>query len=332
LELVDAIDVQQIVKKFGEFTAVNGVSFAVPEGEIFGLLGPNGAGKSTLIRMLVTLLPPTAGTALVNGFDVTKQADGVRRSIGVIPQAMTSDLELSVEENLIIFAKLYGVPRAKRVKLIDELLQAVELTQWRDAQVKNLSGGMRRRVEIARGLVHEPRIFFLDEPTTGLDPVSRVAVWEMLGKIKAERNLTILITTHYMDEADKLCDRIAIVDHGELKALDSPLRLKASIPGKNVLEATFSATPPGWEDRLKQLPDVETVSGEDNIFRLKSQNGPATTLALMEMAARSGVTVHSLSVQSTTLDDVFVHYTGRALRDALQEANPNEGAFALRRG
>jgi ABC-2 type transport system ATP-binding protein len=327
-----AIDVQQIVKKFGEFTAVNGVSFAVPEGEIFGLLGPNGAGKSTLIRMLVTLLPPTAGTALVNGFDVIKQSDGVRRSIGVIPQAMTSDLELSVEENLIIFAKLYGVPRAKRVKLIDELLQAVELTQWRDAQVKNLSGGMRRRVEIARGLVHEPRIFFLDEPTTGLDPVSRVAVWEMLGKIKAERNLTILITTHYMDEADKLCDRIAIVDHGELKALDSPLKLKASIPGKNVLEATFSATPPGWEERLKQLPDVETVSGEDNIFRLKSQNGPATTLALMEMAARSGVTVHSLSVQSTTLDDVFVHYTGRALRDALQEANPSENAFALRRG
>jgi len=328
---MDAIDVQQIVKKFGEFTAVNGISFAVPEGEIFGLLGPNGAGKSTLIRMLVTLLPPTSGTALVNGFDVIKQADGVRRSIGVIPQAMTSDLELSVEENLIIFAKLYGVPRAKRVKLIDELLQAVELTQWRDAQVKNLSGGMRRRVEIARGLVHEPRIFFLDEPTTGLDPVSRVAVWEMLGKIKAERKLTILITTHYMDEADKLCDRIAIVDHGELKALDSPLKLKASIPGKNVLEATFSATPPGWEERLQQLPDVETVSGVDNIFRLKSQNGPATTLALMELAARSGVTVHSLSVQSTTLDDVFVHYTGRALRDALQEANPGEGAFALRR-
>ncbi len=169
---MNAIEVQQIVKKFGDFTAVNGISFAVEDGEIFGLLGPNGAGKSTLIRMLVTLLPPTAGTAVVNGFDIRKQADGVRQSIGVIPQAMTSDLELSVEENLIIFAKLYGVPRAKRVKLIDELLQAVELTQWRHAQVKNLSGGMRRRVEIARGLVHEPRIFFLDEPTTGLDPAT----------------------------------------------------------------------------------------------------------------------------------------------------------------
>src|SRR5438876_4777986 len=277
-----AIDVRNIVKKFGDFEAVKGITFDVAEGEIFGLLGPNGAGKSTLIRMMTTLLPPTSGTAFVNGFDVTKNANGVRESIGVIPQALTTDLELSVEENLLIFAKLYGVPREKREKLITQLLEFVELTQWRKAQVKNLSGGMRRRVEIARGLVHEPRIFFLDEPTTGLDPVSRVNVWQMLQRIKSERQLTILITTHYMDEADKLCDRIAIVDHGELKALDSPLRLKASIPGKNVLEVTFSATPADWEGRLKQLPDVETVTGEDNIFRLKSQNGPATTLALME--------------------------------------------------
>src|SRR5947208_11052340 len=239
---MSAIDVRHIVKKFGDFTAVNGITFGVEEGEIFGLLGPNGAGKSTLIRMLVTLLPPTSGTAIVNGFDVVKQADGVRRSIGVIPQAMTSDLELSVEENLIIFAKLYGVARAKRVKLIDELLDAVELTQWRAAPVKNLSGGMRRRVEIARGLVHEPRIFFLDEPTTGLDPVSRVAVWEMLQKIKSRRDLTILITTHYMDEADKLCDRIAIVDHGELKAPDSRMKLKTSIPGNKVIAVRCAAT------------------------------------------------------------------------------------------
>src|SRR3954454_13081775 len=152
-----AISVRNIFKKFGDFTAVKGISFEVPSGEIFGLLGPNGAGKSTLIRMMTTLLPPTAGTALVNGFDITTQSDGVRRSIGVIPQAMTSDLELSVEENLIIFAKLYGVPRARREALIGELLEAVELTQWRQAPVKNLSGGMRRRVEIARGLVHEPR-------------------------------------------------------------------------------------------------------------------------------------------------------------------------------
>src|SRR6186713_1976957 len=243
---MNAIDVRSIVKKFGEFTAVNGISFAVEEGEIFGLLGPNGAGKSTLIRMLTTLLPPTSGTALINGFDVAKQADQVRRSIGVIPQAMTSDLELSVEENLLIYSKLYGVPREKRQRLIPELLEAVELLQWRDKPVKNLSGGMRRRVEIARGLVHEPRIFFLDEPTTGLDPVSRTSVWEMLQRIKASRDLTVLITTHYMDEADKLCDRIAIVDHGELKALDSPLKLKASIPGRNIIEVSFVARPPDW--------------------------------------------------------------------------------------
>ena len=199
-----AIDVRNIVKKYGDFEAVKGITFDVAPGEIFGLLGPNGAGKSTLIRMMTTLLVPTSGTAVVNGFDVVKNPTGVRESIGVIPQALTTDLELSVEENLLIFAKLYGVPREKRDKLITQLLEFVELTQWREAQVKNLSGGMRRRVEIARGLVHEPKIFFLDEPTTGLDPVSRVNVWEMLTRIKSERQLTILITTHYMDEADKL--------------------------------------------------------------------------------------------------------------------------------
>jgi ABC-2 type transport system ATP-binding protein len=265
---MSTIEVHSIVKKFGDFTAVDGVSFKVEAGEIFGLLGPNGAGKSTLIRMLVTLLPPTSGSASINGFDVVKKADDVRRSIGVIPQAMTSDLELTVEENLVIFAKLYGVPRAKRNKLIAELIAAVELTQWADKPVKNLSGGMRRRVEIARGLVHEPRVFFLDEPTTGLDPVSRTGAWTMLEKIKSERDLTVLLTTHYMDEADKLCDRIAIVDHGKLVALDTPARLKASIPGAS--------------DR-------------------------------------------------TTLDDVFVHYAGRDLRDALQAPSAADSPFMIRR-
>jgi ABC-2 type transport system ATP-binding protein len=265
----DAIEVREIVKKFGDFTAVNRISFSVRGGEIFGLLGPNGAGKSTLIRMMVTLLPPTSGTALINGFDVVRNPDDVRRSIGVIPQAMTSDLELSVRENLLIFAKLYGVPREKRERLIHELLEAVELSQWADKPVKNLSGGMRRRVEIARGLVHEPRVFFLDEPTTGLDPVSRTAVWGMLQRIKSDRDLTVLITTHYMDEADRLCDRIAIVDHGQLVALDSPLALKASIPGR--------------------------------------------------------------SAETTTLDDVFVHYTGRDLRDALQQPSVMDSPFMIRR-
>jgi ABC-2 type transport system ATP-binding protein len=326
------IEVDRITKRFGDFTAVDAISFSVEHGEIFGLLGPNGAGKSTLIRMLTTLIPPTAGTARIAGFDVVRDADGVRRSIGVIPQAMTSDLELSVEENLLIFAKLYGVPRESRERHMAELLDAVELTQWATKPLKNLSGGMRRRVEIARGLVHDPRILFLDEPTTGLDPVSRGAVQEMLRQLRAQRDLTVLITTHYMDEADRICDRVAIVDHGQLKALDSPLRLKASIPGRNVLEVSFASSPEGWADRLRALPDVESVTGDGLVYRIASNNGPATTMALMETAAREGVAVRSLSVQSTTLDDVFVHYAGRQLRDALQEAAPYDSSFILRRG
>jgi ABC-2 type transport system ATP-binding protein len=319
---VSAIDVQALTKRFGDFTAVDRISFTVDAGEIFGLLGPNGAGKSTLIRMLTTLLPPTAGAASVGGWDIVRNPNGVRRSIGVIPQAMTSDLELSVEENLLIFAKLYGVSRERRQRLMAELLAAVELTQWADQPVKNLSGGMRRRVEIARGLMHEPRIFFLDEPTTGLDPVSRVAVWEMLQKIKAERELTVLLTTHYMDEADRLCDRVAIVDHGHLMALDSPMKLKASVPGKNVLEASFANPPADWVERLERLPAAEKVTGEDGMFRIASTDGPATTKALIEAAEAAGIAIHSLAIQSTTLDDVFVHYTGRQLRDSLQVPSP----------
>ena len=326
------IEVDLITKRFGDFTAVDGISFSVEHGEIFALLGPNGAGKSTLIRMLTTLLPATSGTATICGHDVVKEADAVRRLIGVIPQAMTSDMELSVEENLLIYAKLYGVPRERRKRLMTDLIEAVELTKWKDKPVKNLSGGMRRRVEIARGLVHEPRVFFLDEPTTGLDPVSRVAVWEMLRQLKENRDLTVLITTHYMDEADKLCDRIAIIDHGKLVALDSPMKLKASISGSNILEVSFPTTPAGWEDQMKALPEVEAVSGHDNVFRVATRNGPATTMALLEAAAQINLPVHSLSVQSTTLDDVFVHYTGRQLRDALQEASPKESSFMIRRG
>jgi ABC-2 type transport system ATP-binding protein len=326
-----AIDVRALTKRFGEFTAVDGISFSVAEGEIFGMLGPNGAGKSTLIRMLTTLIQPTGGTAIVAGADVRQQADEVRRAIGVIPQAMTSDLELSATENLSIFAKLYGVPRDKRKRLVGELLEAVELTQWADQPVKHLSGGMRRRVEIARGLVHEPRIFFLDEPTTGLDPVSRTHVWEMLRRIKAERDLTVLLTTHYMDEADKLCDRIAIVDHGQLKTLDSPMRLKAAVSGQITVEAAFVAPPPGWQSQLRALPGVQEVSGDDALARLTSDGGPTTTLAMLELAAQAGVTVQSLSVQSATLDDVFVHFTGRQLRDALQEPSAAERVPQFRR-
>jgi len=327
-----AIEVQNLTKRFGDFTAVDSLNFSVERGEVFGLLGPNGAGKSTLIRMLTTLVPPTSGTALINGFDIVRQANDVRQSIGVIPQAMTSDLDLSAVENMSIFAKLYGIPREKRLRTIKQLLLDVDLEKWADKPVKMFSGGMRRRLEIARGLVHEPKLFFLDEPTTGLDPVSRVAVWEMLTRLKQERDLTILVTTHYMDEADKLCNRIAIVDHGKLVALDSPLKLKASVPGKNVLEVSFANVPPNWLETLKALPEVAEVKSDENIYRISSHNGPRTTVALMEAARTAQAAIASLSVQSTTLDDVFVHYTGHQLRDTLQAPSAANSPFIMQRG
>src|SRR5215470_5398747 len=316
-----AIQVVDIVKRYGNFTAVYGVSFHVAEGEIFGLLGPNGAGKSTLIRMMTTLLEISDGTAVIEGFDVRQDPDQARCSIGVIPQAMTSDGDLTVWENLSIYSKLYGIAPADRESSIDELLELVDLTQWRDAPARNLSGGMRRRLEIARGLVHRPRIFFLDEPTTGLDPVSRVGVWEMITNIKQKRNLTVLFTTHYMDEADRLCDRIAIVDHGKLVALDAPRALKASIPGSSVIEAQFVNAPAGWQQTLEKLAGVQSVQPEGaEMYRLLTDDGSRTTTDLVETAVHSNVIVKTLTVQSTTLDDVFVHYTGRQLRDQMIDA------------
>ena len=311
-----AMAVDKIVKRYGDFEAVKGVSFEVAEGEIFGLLGPNGAGKSTLIRMMTTLIPVTAGKAIVAGHDVTKDSDEVRRMIGVIPQALTSDPDLTVEENLSIYAKLFSVPRAQRIKNVNEVLEAVDLLKWRDAQTKTLSGGMRRRLEIARGLVHDPRIFFLDEPTTGLDPVSRIAVWEMLNNLKKTRNLTMLLTTHYMEEADRLCDRIAIVDHGNLVALGTPVELKQSVPGSNVVEVQFNREDDQWKSRLEALPNVTEVQSQSaGVYRVLTSNGSQTTTQLVEMAASLGEQLTSLSVQNTSLDDVFVHYTGRQLRD-----------------
>lgn len=321
-ETAYAIEVQRIVKKYGDFTAVDDISFNVKDGEIFGLLGPNGAGKSTLIRMMTTLIPITSGRALIAGHNVAEEPDAARRTIGVIPQALTSDLDLTVEENMNIYAKLYDVPAKERKRSVDELLELVDLTKWRGAQTKTLSGGMRRRLEIARGLVHHPKIFFLDEPTTGLDPVSRVAVWEMLGNIKSQRQLTILITTHYMDEADRLCDRIAIVDHGKLVALDAPMALKASVPGSNVIEVQFENPPDDWEQGLHALDDVTSVQHEGaGMYRVLTGNGSHTTTELVAMAVEAGIQVKSLSVQNTTLDDVFVHYTGRQLRDELVKAH-----------
>jgi ABC-2 type transport system ATP-binding protein len=318
---MNAIEVDHLVKKFNHLVAVDDITFNVANGEIFGLLGPNGAGKTTLIRMMTTLTPPTSGTARIGGHDINTDADGVRHVLGVIPQAFTSDPELTARENMLIHAKLYGVPADKRGALIDELLESVDLLKFRDALVRTFSGGMRRRLEIARGLVHSPQILFLDEPTTGLDPVSRTNVWEMIRNLREKSELTILITTHYMDEADKLCERIAIVDHGKLAALDTPDRLKDSIPGADVVEAEFNSAPPDWLDQLRALAQVASVTQHDEVVRISSHDGPATVAALMDLARSRKITVRKVSVQSTTLDDVFLHYTGRELRDAAHGAS-----------
>jgi len=317
--VVNMIEVDHLVKKFGDLVAVNDVSFQVAHGEIFGLLGPNGAGKTTLIRMMTTLTPPSSGTAKIAGHDIREDADGVRQAIGVIPQAFTSDPELTAAENMRLHAKLYGVPAEHREELINDLLESVNLTKFRDAFVGTFSGGMRRRMEIARGLVHSPQVLFLDEPTTGLDPVSRTNVWEMIRSLRSRSELTILLTTHYMDEADKLCDRIAIVDHGRLVALDTPTRLKDSIPGTDTVEAEFANAPDGWIEELRQLPQVASVNEREGTVFIGSNEGPATVGALMDLARDRGVTVKKVTIQGTSLDDVFVHYTGSGLRDTAGE-------------
>jgi ABC-2 type transport system ATP-binding protein len=316
----NAIEVTKLKKQFGDFVAVNEVSFTVYTGEIFGLLGPNGAGKTTLIRMMTTLTPPTSGTAKVAGHDVVTDADGVRHAIGVIPQALTSDPELTARENMTIHAKLYGLTASERNRLIPQLLESVGLTEFADKLVGSFSGGMRRRLEIARGLVHSPKILFLDEPTTGLDPVSRTAVWEMITKLKESASLTILLTTHYMDEADNLCDRIAIVDHGKLAALDTPAKLKDSVQTAEIVEAEFDHLPADWNATLKNLNGVSSVSDHDGVWHVSTTSGPVTVRELMDLARDRGVNVRRVSVQGTTLDDVFLHYTGRQLRDAASDA------------
>jgi ABC-2 type transport system ATP-binding protein len=315
----NAIEVDRLTKKFGDLVAVNDISFNVARREIFGLLGPNGAGKTTLIRMMTTLTPPTSGTARIAGHDIRSDADGVRFAMGVIPQALTSDPELTATENVLIHAKLYGVPRGDRDKLIHDLLGSVDLLKFKDALVRTFSGGMRRRLEIARGLVHSPKILFLDEPTTGLDPVSRTNVWQLIRRLCDNSEMTILLTTHYMDEADKLCDRIAIVDHGKLAALDTPTKLKDSVPGNDTVEAEFGNAPADWDAQLQRLAQATGVTRRDGAIHIVSNDGPATVAALMDLARAQDVQVRKVSVQSTTLDDVFLHFTGSDLRDSAKQ-------------
>jgi len=316
-----AIDVGGISKRFGQLLAVNNVSFSVQTGEIFGLLGPNGAGKSTLIRMLTTLVPPTSGTAVVAGHDIIRDPNAVRCNIGVIPQNMTSDPELTCAENIGIHARLFGITGEQRRRRTAELLEAVGLSDRANALAATLSGGMRRRLEIARGLVHNPQILFLDEPTTGLDPVSRISVWEMITHLRAQEGRTLFLTTHYMDEADRLCDRLAIVDKGKVVALDTPVSLKSSVPGASRIELQFEPDLPNGAADLEKLPAVNSVRALGSAtYRVSSDRGPASAQELIQLAHRLNLELKALSVQSTTLDDVFLHYTGHGLTEMPETA------------
>ena len=311
-----AIEARSLRKAFGGLAAVDDVSFEVADGENFALLGPNGAGKSTLIRLFNTLLLPTSGTALVAGHDVQKDPDAVRRSIGVVPQGLTSDPELTAAENLDFYGKLHRVPQPRRGQLIDELLEQIELSQWRDKLVGTFSMGMRRRLEIARSLVHRPQVLFLDEPTTGLEPASRISMWQTLARMKTESELTIFLTAHYMEEADQACERVAIFDHGKIVALGTAASLKALVAGDETIEASFAAPPPAWKDVVRDLPGVRGVELSNGSCRIHTRDRAGTLAALVRAAGERSVTISTLSLRGSTLEDVFIHFTGRELRDA----------------
>jgi len=316
-----AIVVEHLTKRFGEFTADDDLSFEVERGEIFGILGPNGAGKSTLIRMLNTLIRPTSGRALVMGYDVIAQTTRVRHEIGVIPQANTVDGDLTAWESLDLYGKFYEMGRRDRQRRSKELLEAVGLWDWRDKIAGTYSGGMRRRLEIARGLIHRPRVFFLDEPTTGLDPQSRRTIWELLERLRAQGDLTILICTHYMDEADRLCDRLAIIDHGKIAALGTPRELKESVPGQDILTIEFfQEVHHDLLEALRSLPEIREAARDDAHKARVILAGDVVPLeGITEVTRQQGNKVKNLSLLEPTLEDVFIHYTGRGLRDAAAE-------------
>lgn len=313
------ITVKNLVKKYADFKALDGLSFEVNENEIFGLLGPNGAGKTTLIHILATLLKPTEGGAIVNGFDVLHNATKVRQSIGVVFQAPSSDDILTGYENLKVHALLYGIPRKLREKRISEVLELVGLENRKNDQVKKYSGGMRRRLEIARGLLHHPKVFFLDEPTLGLDPKSRETMWKYIKKIVREEKVTIILTTHYMEEADMLCDRIGFITNGKIIALDSPSKLKQEIGG-DIVKITFSDRIPLDKDFTK-FDSVHKVERKENsvIIYMEKVNSN------LHMLIKDLDGVQTIEYKKPTLNDVFLKLSG----DYLSGDSP-EGGFMQR--
>jgi ABC-2 type transport system ATP-binding protein len=306
---IPAIEVRDLKKSFGEVEAVRGVSFAVAPGEVFGFLGPNGAGKTTTINMLCTLAKPTAGAAFVAGHDSVRERDDVRRNIGLVFQDPTLDGYLTAAQNLRLHAELYGVESALVPARMRQVLEMVGLWERRDATVMTFSGGMRRRLEIARGLMHSPRVLFLDEPTIGLDPQTRSSIWRYIRELKETEEITIFMTTHYMDEAE-FCDRIAIMDQGEIVALDTPEALKAEVGADRV--------------RIQTEDDAEAIAALAERFGIEAKvsEGAVTFFVpsgeefVPRLFAELGVAIRSVSVSRPTLDDVFMSYTGSTIRDA----------------
>lgn len=316
---MDIINITNLTKKFDKLTAVEKVNFTVKKGEVFGFLGPNGAGKTTTIKMLTTLLNPTEGTALIAGYDIIKQRNQVRQNIGIVFQEPALDTDLTGEENLEYHARMYGMNKDKRKARIEEILDLVDLQEKRKVLVKNYSGGMKRRLEIARGLMHYPTVLFLDEPTLGLDAQTRRAIWEYIKKMNKEGKTTIFLTTHYMDEADFLCDRVGIIDHGKILVMDDTDILKNKV-GKDVITLAC--------DNLNKLR--KKLEGENWISQIKLhektltlgvEKGDEKIPIIIEIAQKINVKIKSISVRKPTLDDVFLSYTGRTIRDDEQKNN-----------
>ncbi len=304
------LEVQDLVKTFGNLIAVDEVSFGVEKGEVFGFLGPNGAGKTTTISMLCTLLKPTAGTATVNGFDIIEQKNEVRESIGLVFQDPSLDDRLTARENLVFHAVVYHVPRDVRQERIKEVLDMVSLSDRADDRVETYSGGMKRRLEIARGLLHYPKVLFLDEPTIGLDPQTRNYIWEYIEDLKKREGITIFLTTHYMEEAEH-CDRIAVIDLGKIIALDTPEVLKDNVGG-DVIKLKTEDDDASKEELQRRFPELEMITDPECKLCFKTDKGEEF---IPELIRDFGTKIVSVSIHRPTLDDVFLQLTGKEIRD-----------------
>lgn len=310
---MDIIVTTNLTKTFNGFTAVDHITFSVKEGEIFGFLGPNGAGKTTTIKMLTTLLYPTEGSASIAGFDVLKQRAQVREHIGVVFQEPALDTELSCRENLDFHARMYGLSAETRKKRIIEVLTLVDLLDKKDVLVKNFSGGMKRRLEIARGLMHSPQVLFLDEPTLGLDAQTRRAIWEYIKQLNKNENTTIFLTTHYMDEADFLCEHIGIIDHGKIMVMNTVDVLKKSV-GNDVITLVCSDSS-ALIQRLSQESWISKITPYGSFLTLGVERGEEKIPVIFDIARAVNVSISSIDVRKPTLDDVFLYYTGRRIRE-----------------